>query len=239
MVKLLALSLGESELYNSSPMDVTYFASQAHFRRWLAQHHATEAELWVGFYKVGSGRGGITYKQALDEALCFGWIDGVRKRLDEDSFTQRFSPRTPTSNWSAVNIRRMGELDKLGVIHSAGRRAFETRDQKRTNTYSYENRPMQFDGEYEQLLKANAKAWAFYHALPPSARRTCTWFVLSAVKAETQRKRLDTLIKGLAEGRRMDLLGAPLASSIVKKTSTKKATTKTATTNKAKTAKKR
>lgn len=211
-------------------MNVTYFTSQAEFRRWLAKHHATETELFIGFYKAGSGKGGITYKQALDEALCFGWIDGVRKRLDEERFTQRFSPRTAKSNWSAVNIRRMGELETLGVIEPAGRRAFETRDARRAGTYSYENRPQQFDGEYERLLKANAKAWAFYQALPPSARRTCTWFVLSAVKEDTQRKRLDTLIKGLAEGRRMDLLGTPLATE-VKKTATTKTTktTKTAT----------
>lgn len=214
-------------------MHVTYFASQADLRRWLATHHATETELWVGFYKAGSGQRGITYKQALDEALCFGWIDGVRKRVDEARFMQRFSPRTSKSNWSAVNIRRMGELDKLGVIQPPGRRAFETRDAKRTATYSYENRPKELEGEYAQLLKANTKAWTFYEALPPSARRTCTWFVLSAVKEETQRKRLDTLIKGLAEGRRMDLLGAPLATSIAKKTAAKEtATTKPTTAGK-------
>ena len=217
-------------------MDVTYFASQAHFRRWLAQHHATATELWIGFYKAGSAQRGITYKQALDEALCFGWIDGVRKRVDEDRFTQRFSPRTTKSNWSAVNIRRMGELETLGLLHPAGRRAFATRDTKRTGTYSYENRPKQFEGEYAQLLKANPKAWTFYEALPSSARRTCTWFVLSAVKEDTQRKRLDTLIKGLAEGRRMDLLGAPLATEITKKSATNATTTKQTGTSKTATA---
>jgi uncharacterized protein YdeI (YjbR/CyaY-like superfamily) len=184
-------------------MTPTFFDSPAAFRRWLAANHATAAVLWVGFYKKNSGRGGITYPQALDEALCFGWIDGVRKSVDAVSYTVRFTPRTPRSVWSTVNTKRVGELTKLGRMAPAGLKAFEARDRKRSGVYSFEQRVVKLTPDYERQFKANKAAWAFFAVQPPGYRRLASWFVMSAKKDETRQRRLARLIADSAAGRRL------------------------------------
>jgi uncharacterized protein YdeI (YjbR/CyaY-like superfamily) len=188
------------------PKDVTFFRSSAEFRRWLEEHHAKSPELWIGFNKITSGKGGLTYKEALDQALCFGWIDGIRKNLDNDTWTIRFTPRKPTSIWSRINITRVGQLTKLGLMKPSGLEAFERRDEKRTNRYSFENRPQELPPKYQKPFRAKAKAWAFFQAQPPSYRRTTTWWIVSAVKDETRLRRLAILIERCEKGERIDLL---------------------------------
>jgi uncharacterized protein YdeI (YjbR/CyaY-like superfamily) len=192
---------------------VRFFTSADAFRSWLAKHHDRARELFVGFYKKPSGRGGITYPEALDQALAFGWIDGVRKALDESSYVIRFSPRKADSNWSAVNIRRVGELTASGAMMPPGLAAFQNRRAKRTGRYSYEQRPRQLEPADEKIFRADPQAWAFFAAQPAGYRRTAIWFVVSAVKEETRRKRLDILIRDSAEGRRLGLVTSKPAAS--------------------------
>lgn len=187
-------------------MKVEHFKSPAEFRRWLAKHHAAAVELWVGFYRKDSGKGGITYQEALDEALCFGWIDGLKKRIDEASYTHRFTPRKARSIWSTVNTRRVEELRKLGRMAPPGLKAFAAREANRTGIYSFENRPRQLDGAYEKKFKANKPAWEFFQAQPPGYRRTAIWWVVSAKQEETRLRRLGRLIQDSAHGRRIGVL---------------------------------
>jgi uncharacterized protein YdeI (YjbR/CyaY-like superfamily) len=183
-------------------MTATFFESQAKFRQWLKKHHDSVDELWIGFYKKASGKPSITYKEALDEALCYGWIDGVKKRVDDEVFVQRFTPRQSKSHWSEVNIKRVGELTKLGLMMPPGDAAFERRTKKNMGQYSYENRPREFSPAHEARFKKNKKAWEFFQAQAPSYRRTVIWYVVSAVKEETQSKRLDAMIARCASGTR-------------------------------------
>lgn len=178
----------------------TFFESQAKFRQWLKKHHDSVDELWIGFYKKSSGKASITYKEALDEALCYGWIDAVKKRVDDDVFVQRFTPRVAKSHWSEVNIKRVAELTKLGVMMPPGVTAFERKTKKNMGQYSYENRPRDFSPEHEARFKKNKKAWEFFQAQAPSWRRTVIWYVVSAVKEETQEKRLAAMIERCASG---------------------------------------
>jgi uncharacterized protein YdeI (YjbR/CyaY-like superfamily) len=187
-------------------MKVTQFRDATALRQWLEQHHATAKELWVGFYRKGCGGTGVTYPEALDQALCFGWIDGIRKKVDEISYTNRFSPRTAKSVWSLVNIRRVGELTKLGLMAAPGIAAFNARDPKRSGLYSFENRPTSLTPELEKTFKARKRAWAFWEAQPPGYRRMMTWFVMSAVKDETRRSRLATLVEACAANRRLEAM---------------------------------
>jgi uncharacterized protein YdeI (YjbR/CyaY-like superfamily) len=198
-------------------MEVKFFRNAAELRHWLQKHHASATELWVGFYRKGCGKTGISYQEALDEALCFGWIDGVRKKVDDISYTNRFSPRTAKSVWSLINIRRVGELMKQGLMAEPGIAAFKARDAKRSGMYSFENRPTSFAPELEKIFKANKPAWDFWQAQPPGFRRTLTWWVMSAVRDETRRSRLAKLIDESAHGRRPELL-----TSSSKKTESKK-----------------
>jgi len=190
-------------------MDVIYFRHAAELRRWLQKRHGTATELWIGFYKKGCGQTGITYPEAVDQALCFGWIDGVRKKVDEISYTNRFSPRTAKSTWSLINIRRVGELTRLGVMAAPGLATFKARDPKRSLKYSFENRPASLAPELEKVFKAQKVAWKFWETLPPGYRRTVTWWVMSAVKDETRRARLATAIESAARGQRVGLLTPP------------------------------
>ena len=194
-------------------MDVKHFRDAAAFRRWLEKYHDTAKELWIGFYRKGCGRTGMSYAEAVDQALCYGWIDGIRKRLDDISYTNRFTPRTPRSIWSAINIRRVGELTKLGLMAPSGAAAFKARDPKRSGLYSFENRPASFAPELEKVFKTNKAAWAFWEAQPPGYRRTITWFVMSAVKDETRRTRLAAVIDASARERRLGLAPAAKKSS--------------------------
>lgn len=192
-------------------MQPTFFRTPAELRRRLAKDHAKLDELWIGFYKVASGKGGVTYKEALDEALSFGWIDGVTKSLGAESWMIRFSPRTARSAWSAVNIKRAGDLRKAGRMHPAGLKAFEGRDRSKDKSYSYENQLRALEPKYEKRFRANKKAWAFWEAQPPGYRRTASFWVMSAKREDTQLRRLVTLIGDSAAGRRIGLLAPPPA----------------------------
>jgi uncharacterized protein YdeI (YjbR/CyaY-like superfamily) len=189
---------------------VTFFETPADFRAWLEQHHETESELIVGFYKKGSARPSITWEEAVGEALCFGWIDGIRRRIDDESHSIRFTPRKPASNWSSVNIRRVAELTDQGLMRPAGIAAFERRSEARSGIYSYEQRKdATFEPEHEREFRANEPAWTFFSAQPPGYRRTATHWVVRAKREETRQKRLATLIDDSAHGRRLKHLSRP------------------------------
>jgi uncharacterized protein YdeI (YjbR/CyaY-like superfamily) len=181
-----------------------YFASPEAWRRWLERHHASRAELWVGFHRRETGRPSLTWPQSVDEALCFGWIDGVRQRVDDTRYRIRFTPRRERSYWSAVNLKRMQELVAAGRVTPAGMRAYEARDESRAEAYSFEQRhSVAFAPEDEARFRREAKAWSFFESCPPYYRRTTTFWVVSAKREETRQKRLATLIEDSAAGRRI------------------------------------
>ena len=184
----------------------TGFASPAGFRKWLARNHGSQKELLVRCYKNHAAALGMTYLQALDEALCFGWIDGVRRRLDEDSFSQRFSPRKPRSFWSAVNTRRARALLADGRMRPPGLAAFRKRDPAAPRRYSFESKPRGLAAVYLRKLKATPRAFAFFQSRPPGYRRTCAFWVMSAKRPETREKRLGILIACSARGTTIPLL---------------------------------
>lgn len=190
-------------------MEISFYKSQAEFQDWLKANHSQANELWVGFHKKNSGESGITYVEARDEALCFGWIDGVSKRVDETSFTIRFSPRRLGSIWSVVNIERVGELLELGRMQPAGIEAFNKRSQERSGIYAHEQDDHKLDDAYEEQFRANEGAWTFFQAQAPWYRRTAKWWVLSAKREETRLRRLATLIHDSEEGRRLAHLTRP------------------------------
>jgi len=180
----------------------TFFATPAELRQWLDRNHATATELLVGFYKRGSGKASITWQELVDEELCFGWIDGVRQGIDEVRYSNRITPRKPRSTWSAVNIARAQELIRLGRMHPAGMAAFERRTEERSAIYSYEQRKSaRLDPAAERSFRANKKAWTFFQAQAPGYRQAATWWVISAKREETRKKRLATLIADSALGR--------------------------------------
>jgi len=179
----------------------TFFATPARFNRWLAGHHGTAKELWVGFHKKASGRPSITWPESVDEALCYGWIDGLRRSVDDESYMIRFTPRRPDSTWSQVNIRRARALIAAGRMRAAGRRAFDGRNPKKVLQYSFEHRPGTLPRAYLGRLKANPDAWAFFRTQPPWYRKSCAWWIISAKREETRERRLATLIRDSARGR--------------------------------------
>lgn len=183
-------------------MKPRFFASPARWRAWLARHHATVDELWVGFYKRGSGKPSITWPESVSEALCFGWIDGLRRSLDETSYMIRFTPRRTGSIWSAVNIKRATELSEQGLMSPAGTKAFEARKDGRSEIYSYEQRKNATPTpEFERSFKSKPAAWTFFRAMPAWYQRTATYWVISAKREETRQKRLATLIADCGRGR--------------------------------------
>jgi uncharacterized protein YdeI (YjbR/CyaY-like superfamily) len=188
-------------------MNSQYFTSPIKFHQWLKKHHATSTELLVGFYKKSSGRPSITYQEALDEALCFGWIDGIRKTVDEERYTIRFTPRKPTSNWSNVNIKRAKELMAEERMTSAGLAAFEARKAEKSAVYTYENRPQKLAPEYEKKFRANKPAWEYFQSQAPYYQRTACGWVMTAKKEETRLRRLATLLEDSAHGRRLGIMG--------------------------------
>lgn len=191
-------------------MDATFFATPDDFRAWLEANHETAQELWVGFHKKGSGRPSITWPESVDEALCFGWIDGLRRSIDEASYAIRFTPRQARSTWSAVNIGRVEELTRLGRVRPAGLRAFAARAGDRSEIYAYEQRRgAELDQESERRFRANGKAWEFFQAQPPSYRKAASWWVVSAKKEETRQRRLATLIEDSEHGRTVRPLTRP------------------------------
>ena len=187
----------------------TFFKAPGDFRQWLEENHAKVPELWVGFHKKGTGRPSITWPEAVDEALCFGWIDGVRYRVDEISYRIRFTPRRAKSIWSNVNVKRVGALKKLGRIAPAGLAAFAKADPMKAGIYAYERSNPKLGAARERTFKANKKAWAFFKAQAPWYRRTVTHWVVSAKQEETRRRRLAALIADSEAGRRVGLLERP------------------------------
>jgi uncharacterized protein YdeI (YjbR/CyaY-like superfamily) len=195
-------------------MKPKFFASPAQFRTWLAAHHATETELLVGFFKKGSGKPSLTWPESVAEALCFGWIDGVRKNVSEDAYSIRFTPRKPTSNWSAINVALIARLEEQGKLTAAGRHAFAARTRERTGVYSHErNAAARFTAEQERELRAHGAAAAFFDAQPAWYRRAASHWVISAKREETRARRLKQLIEDSAAGRTIAPLTRPAATT--------------------------
>jgi uncharacterized protein YdeI (YjbR/CyaY-like superfamily) len=187
------------------------FSGPEAFRAWLERHGRTEKELILRCYKTHAKERGLTYRQALDEALCFGWIDGVRRSLDEDTFVQRFSPRKTDSYWSAVNIKRYGELEKEGRVRPPGREAFDRRSRKVKDRYSFEARPKALAPSYMNKLRAHERAWRFFARQPPGYRRLMAFWVMGAKRAETRERRMEILIAHSDREQRIPLLGGASA----------------------------
>ena len=183
-----------------------FFASADAFRRWLERHHGRASEVWVGFHRKDTGRTGLGYLEAIDVALCFGWIDGIRKKLDETTYTNRFTPRKPGSIWSRINIARVERLIAAGLMAQAGISAYEKRDAKKSGIYSFEQRPERFPPALEARFRAVPPAWAHFSEQPPGYRRLGMWWVISAKREETQLRRLQQLIDASKRGLRVGVL---------------------------------
>ncbi len=202
---LLAAAFTSSFLFQFSKKFIsmlpTFFAKQSDLRKWFEKNHDKKTELIVGYYKIGSGIPSITWSQSVDEALCFGWIDSVRRSIDKNSYQNRFTPRKPSSNWSTININKVAELTKQGFMHPAGLAAFNKRKENRSSIYSYEKEATKFSPTFEKLLKANKKAWVYFQALAPSYRKVSIHWVMSAKQESTQLKRMNLLIADSASGK--------------------------------------
>ena len=183
-----------------------FFKTPADFRKWLTKNHTSATELLVGFYKKDSGKPSITWPESVDEALSFGWIDGVRRRIDDVSYSIRFTPRKKSSTWSAINIARVAELTKLGRMQPAGLRAFEHRRDEKSAIYAYENEVRTLSADDEKKFRVNKKAWDFFNAQPPGYRRLSIYWITSAKKDETHARRLATLIEDSANARRLGVV---------------------------------
>ena len=185
-------------------MKPLFFATPAEFGAWLERHHETELELIVGFHKKGSGKPSITWAESVEQALRFGWIDGIRRSLGDDAYTIRFTPRKPSSNWSQINVATVERLKADGLMTPAGLRAYEARKAERTGIYSFERRrAAKLPREFEQRFRASREAWDWFSSRPPGYRRTATHWVVSAKRDETRERRLETLIDCCSEGRKI------------------------------------
>ena len=184
-------------------MDLTYFKSSSEFRKWLEKNHAIETDLWVGFYKIKSGIKSITYQEAVDQALCFGWIDGIKKKVDELSYTHRFTSRKSNSNWSSTNIKRVGELSRLGLMHPSGIKIFNRRDKEKIKQYIIERKIQTLDKSYIQIFQKQEKAWNFFLSQAPSYQKLASLWVMSAKKEETRVRRLNILIEDSENNRKL------------------------------------
>ena len=181
-------------------MNPHFFSSPSEFRKWLENNHHKAKELLVGFYKVSTAKPSMTWSQSVDEALCFGWIDGVRKSLDNDSYCIRFTPRKPSSNWSAINIQKVETLTKQGLMQPAGLASFEKRKEDKSAIYSYENKPENLSDAFEQQFKTHPEAWSFFTGQAPSYQKTAIYWVMSAKQENTRISRLEKLIKSCEAG---------------------------------------
>lgn len=184
-------------------MKVRFFRTPADLRKWFERHHATARELWVGFYRKSTGKPTVTWSESVDEALCVGWIDGIRKRIDTGSYTIRFTPRKPTSVWSRINMDKVAALTKEGRMRPSGLKAHAARRPNTVGIYSYENRSAELDEPYRGLLRKHADAWTFFAAQPPGYRKVVTWWIHSAKKEETRLTRVERLIAASARGKRL------------------------------------
>jgi len=181
-------------------MKPKFFARSSDFRLWLKKHHRSEKELLVGFYRKGSGKPSLTWPESVDEALCHGWIDGIRRSIDSESYSIRFTPRKADSHWSAINIRRVKELSKLGLMREAGKEAFAKRTRERSQKASYEQKSITLDPLSEDHLQNNRRAWTYFQACPPYYKRRSLWWIISAKKEETKQRRLAILIESSERG---------------------------------------
>lgn len=181
----------------------TFFATPQEFRKWLEKHHTSEKELLVGFYKVGTKKPSMTWSESVDQALCFGWIDGVRKSIDEHSYSIRFTPRKPTSIWSAINIKKVEELTKAGLMTLEGQKAFDLRKEEKSAIYSHEKEPTTLEPDYEKQFKANKKAWEFFNNQAPSYRKVMLHWIMSAKQEKTRLSRLEKTIRESELGKRI------------------------------------
>ncbi|MBV7338084.1 YdeI/OmpD-associated family protein [Chloroflexi bacterium TSY] len=182
----------------------TFFATPDDFRNWLEENHAAQQELWVGYYKKATGKPSITWSESVDQALCFGWIDGLRKSVDDESYMIRFTPRRPTSQWSKVNLQKVDQLIKQGLMRPAGIKVYEERRKDKEGSYSYEQRQAaQLTTDQEAQFRANAAAWEFFQSQPPTYRNTAIHWVISAKQEKTRQRRLGTLIDDSAQGLRI------------------------------------
>ncbi|MCE9540442.1 MAG: YdeI/OmpD-associated family protein [Bacteroidetes bacterium] len=184
-------------------MAPTFFEKQADFRKWLAKNHKNETELLIGFYKVNSGKLSMTWSQSVDEALCFGWIDGVRRSIDKDSYSIRFTPRRSTSIWSAINIKKIEELTKQGLMKPAGLARFKLRKEHRSKIYSHEREAQKLPTNFEGKFKANKKAWDFFTTQAPSYQKVIIHWIVSAKQETTQLARLNKVITESAGQKRL------------------------------------
>jgi uncharacterized protein YdeI (YjbR/CyaY-like superfamily) len=190
----------------SSEVKPTFFKTKLDFKEWLEVNHAREKELFVGYYKVGSGIQSMNWGESVDQALCFGWIDGVRKSIDKDAYYIRFTPRKPKSIWSTVNIKKMEELTKIGLMHPAGLAAFNLREESKSSIYAYEKEAVKLSDSFERQFKANKKAWDFFQASSRSYQKPAINWVMSAKQEATQLKRLAELMTDSEAGLRIKML---------------------------------
>lgn len=184
-------------------MTTTFFATPAEFRQWLKQHHKKETELIVGFYKVDSGKPSMTWSESVDQALCFGWIDGVRRSIDKESYCIRFTPRRSTSIWSNVNIKKMEVLNKAGLMTAAGQKVFDLRKENKSRIYSHENEPAELDVNFVKQFKKNKSAWNFFNVQAPSYKKVMIHWIMSAKQEKTRLSRLEKTIATSAQQKRV------------------------------------
>jgi uncharacterized protein YdeI (YjbR/CyaY-like superfamily) len=187
-------------------MKPTFFPTPSDFRKWLSQHHEVEQELWVGYYKKATKVPSVTWPESVDEALCYGWIDGLRKSIDEKSYMIRFTPRKATSHWSNVNIKRVAELTKLKQMQPAGIAAFKKLKKENSGKASFEQKSVTLDKNYITQIQTSEKAWAFFDALAPSYKKATIWYVMSAKQETTRQRRLQILIESSEQGLKIPML---------------------------------
>ena len=188
---------------NSGSAKPVFFPTQFDFRNWLLENHRNATELLIGFYKVGSGKQSISWSQSVDEAICFGWIDGVRKSIDSQSYCIRFTPRKPKSNWSAINIKKAEDLTRKGLMQPAGISIFAKREENKSRIYSYEKEKAVLSNDYLKKLMTNKKAWKYFHSLAPSYQNTVIHWIMSAKQETTRVKRLEELVRDSEAGRKI------------------------------------
>lgn len=189
-------------------MEPIFFKNSTAFRKWLEKNHDTAKELLVGFYKKGTGKPNMTWSESVDQAICFGWIDGVTRKIDEESYMIRFTPRRQGSIWSAVNINKVAVLSAAGLMHASGIAAYEKREDKKSKIYSFEQPPedLVLPPAFEKEFKKHKEAWAYFQSTPLSYRHPAIWWVISAKQEATKLKRLQTLIEDSAAGQRLKQL---------------------------------
>lgn len=184
-------------------MDPVFFNNSDEFREWLIANHSRENELWVGFYKVKSGKPSMSWSQSVDQALCFGWIDGIRKSIDHERYCIRFTPRKSTSNWSTINIKKVDELTRKGLMQPTGLEVFKNRKVDNTEQYSYENKPEKLSPDLENRFRSNRNAWSYFTSQAISYQRTVFFWIMSAKREETKHNRLKKLIDTSNAGKRL------------------------------------